>query len=71
MRKDGFYWVKYEGEWTVGKFFDSRWIVLGGCFMNEVDDFMKDSDFSEIDECGLVRHEILIPIEFDIIQTPS
>lgn len=55
MREDGYYWVRYYGEWCVAKWendgFDSYFLLHGsGCTK-------KSADFDEIDERRIERGE--------------
>jgi len=49
-REEGYYWVKYEGKWRIGKYspgdemFIESWDLVGSF------ELFKDSDFEEIDE---------------------
>lgn len=50
-RKEGYYWVKYLGEWTLGKFQKGlySWYLIGH------EEYFKDGHFDEIDENQIVR----------------
>jgi hypothetical protein len=44
MRKEGFYWVKFQGEWVVAEYIgDSKWWLPGaieylGTWFDEIDE---------------------------------
>lgn len=50
MREIGYYWVKYEGEWTVAKYIGdpSKWD--GGWRLHQDEDYFADSNFEQIGE---------------------
>ncbi len=50
MREEGYYWVKYRGNWIVAECpFGTYWWIPG-------DDYqLNDSDFEEIDEKRLTH----------------
>jgi hypothetical protein len=54
MREEGYYWVKYEGEWHVAHYVGTR---ESWSFAAYIDDswWFRDEDFEEIDERRLIR----------------
>ena len=56
-RQEGFYHVKYDGEWTIGKYISytlyrqktSHWIILNEDFN------VSESEIEEIDENQIIR----------------
>lgn len=45
--KDGYYWVKHEGEWTIARFeTDHFFIIFCDCFYYE-EDFDEIGDYIE------------------------
>ncbi len=48
-RKNGYYWVRYNGEWIVGEFYSGHW---GLTFFSR---WLYDKDFTKIDERKIVR----------------
>lgn len=60
-RAEGYYWVKYKGEWTIANFF-GKWEVFGDPTYN-----FNDIDFDEIDENRIERQRILSERELDAI----
>lgn len=50
MREDGFYFVKYNANWTI-----ARWQNIGKFWETGTYDFLSDDDFDEIDERRIVR----------------
>lgn len=52
MRKNGYYWVKYHGEWIIGEFFGFAWKHHG------ITRHYYDEDFDEIDETPITRPQI-------------
>jgi hypothetical protein len=38
-RKDGYYWVKYDGHWTIGRFRFERWELVGYADKFDSEDF--------------------------------
>lgn len=55
MRLQGYYWVKYNGEWTVGQYtLDKvgKWGLPSSFYDNW---WVEDSDFEEIDERRIER----------------
>ena len=58
MRQEGYYWVKYDGEWEIAYFsvtysmhYDGEW-SLNPAIANET--VLQDSDFEEINENRIV-----------------
>lgn len=53
MRKNGFYFVKYDEEWRIGEYFQmaDNWFLTG-----EANPF-NSSELEEIDERQIVREE--------------
>ena len=49
MREEGYYFVKYEGEWDIAKYYKFKLLNKGG-FWNSIgwDRFRQDLDFDEI-----------------------
>lgn len=48
-RVEGFYWVKYEGEWIIAEYDMNEWYKTG------VENFYEDSHLDEIDERRIER----------------
>lgn len=64
MRAEGYYWVKYEGEWVVGLYGIDKTLrdqpaVEHWTLPAFIDDswWHKDEDFDEIDERRIEREE--------------
>lgn len=51
MREAGFYWVKFKGEWMVGKWNTVFWFIVSNLSV------YSDSNFEEIDE-RIIKREI-------------
>jgi len=51
-REQGFYWVKYVGEWVISYYHSPNFWLRSGAYM---EDF--DSDYEEIDEDRIVRNK--------------
>lgn len=49
MRKNGFYWVKYNSNWIVAEWDDDSWALPGAIFSPD----LKDSNFELIIELPL------------------
>ena len=60
MRAQGFYWVKYKGDWSIAEFLydysdkedgvnNDQWLIINDTRLK------YDSDFEEIDERRIVR----------------
>jgi hypothetical protein len=43
-RPEGFYWVRYEGSWSIAEYHDGQWV-----FLHDIG-LMKDSSFDKIHE---------------------
>jgi hypothetical protein len=58
-RESGYYWVKYMGDWEIAEFSNFQTGFGGpyGWFRTSYSDFIKDSDFDEIDERRIVRDD--------------
>lgn len=53
-REDGFYWVKWRGDWTVAEFYNLDYLNCYGHFMMCGDDYGRDAgEFDEINETPL------------------
>lgn len=56
MRQSGFYWVKYDGKWTIAEYTSysgqSEWYVTGN------DCYFISEEFDEIDENRIPDHEL-------------
>lgn len=51
MREEGYYWVKFAGQWTVAHYYPAyaEWYVIGNTMVQ------RDHSFQEIDERKIVR----------------
>lgn len=51
MRREGFYWVKYNNEWIIGFFNELEQKFE----LTNSDNSFKENEFEEIDEFPIVR----------------
>ena len=51
MREDGFYWVKYCGNWVVAEW----WLGFGNWSISGSEDSVLDRELDQIDERLIVR----------------
>lgn len=48
-RSEGFYWVKYQGAWTIAEWTGGKWLFLGDIGMMN-DDFFDDIHEEKIEQ---------------------
>jgi len=49
MREQGFYWVKWCGEWKIGEYAQGDW------YLTQCLSYLSDADMEEIDENKIER----------------